>query len=182
MNTVVYTLTYLVAGLTLKTGDDVLDELDMPWLAWTPLVLSGLMFGLIMTVSQWDFALMTAIVIGVTLAGKVNRVEFAGGFIALVAVLVFVGPPTVTDLGGWVTLVIVLLIAAAADEAAGNWTEGRGTSPLTWLLEHRFVLKACALSVIPIWPQFLPAGLGLWVFDAGYEMAGTLVKRAQSRS
>jgi len=51
---VVYFSAYLFAGLTLKIGDDLLDELDRPDLSWIPLALAGVLFGFIMTVSEWD--------------------------------------------------------------------------------------------------------------------------------
>ena len=67
---VAYFSVYLLAGLTLKIGDDLLDELDKPDLSWAPLALAGILFGLIMIVSEWDLALMTSIIIGVIVSGK----------------------------------------------------------------------------------------------------------------
>ena len=60
-----YYVAYLLAGLTLKLGDDLLDELDRPNMAIGPLALSGVLFGFIMSLSEWDLILLGAIVIGV---------------------------------------------------------------------------------------------------------------------
>ena len=32
------------------------------------------------------------------------------------------------------------------------------------------------LGLIIPWPMFLPAAIGLWVFDIGYESAGWLIR------
>ena len=86
-------MAYCLAGLTLKLGDDLLDKSNYPELAWLPFLASGLLFGLLMTVSEWDLVLLTAIIIGVLFSGKVNRKEFIIGFVAIVIVITVIGLP-----------------------------------------------------------------------------------------
>lgn len=177
---VAYYAAYLLAGLSLKIGDDLLDELDRPNLAWWPLALSGILFGLIMTVSEWDLILMTSITIGVLASGKVNRIQFAVGFALIFAVLLLVGVPTITSWLDWFTLVIMLFLASVLDEKGNEWAD-KDISPRAYMFfEYRFTLKVSVLLISIIWPLLFPAAIGLWFFDFGYEIAGWLVKNYKS--
>jgi len=173
---VAYFAAYLLAGLTLKIGDDLLDEIDRPNLAWLPLALSGILFGFIMTISEWDLILMTSITIGVLASGKVNRIQFAVGFVLIFVVLILVGVPQITSWLDFFTLVIMLFLAAVLDEKGNDWAD-KDISPRAYkFFEYRFTLKVSVLLISIIWPLLLPAGIGLWFFDFGYEIAGWIVR------
>ena len=170
---VAYFTAYLLAGLFLKTGDDLLDELDRPDFAWWPLALSGILFGFIMTVSEWDLILMTSITIGVLASGKVNRIQFAVGFVLIFTVLILIGVPPITSWLDFFTLIIMLFLAAVLDEKGNDWAD-RDISPRAYMFfEFRFTLKISGLLISIIWPLLLPAAIGLWFFDLGYEIAST---------
>jgi hypothetical protein len=178
---VIYFSAYLLAGLTLKLGDDLLDELQKPQIAWAPLALSGLLFGLLMTVSEWDLVLLTSIVIGVLVSGKVNRPQFIVGFVLIFSTLLIIGIPPITSWLDWLTVLIILFLAAVLDEKGNDWTD-RNVSPRAYkLFEYRFVLKIVAIGLVIPWPSFLPTAIGLWVFDFGYELVGLLVKRISDK-
>ena len=173
----VYFFAYFAAGFTLKLGDDLLDELDRPDLAWFPLGLSGLLFGYLMSISEWDLVLLTSIVIGVLASGKVNRRQFSAGFIVMFTTLVLLGVPLSTDWASWLTLLIILFLASVLDEKGNDWADEE-LSPRAYLLfKYRFVLKLVALGLTISWPLFLPTAIGIWVFDFGYEISGWLVRR-----
>jgi len=175
-----YFAAYFLAGLTLKLGDDLLDELNQPEKAWFPLALSGLLFGLLMTVSEWDLVLLTSIVVGVLISGKVNRPQFVVGFLLIFSTLLILGVPVVTSWLDWLTVLIILFLAAVLDEKGNDWAD-REVSPTAYLFfEYRFVLKLVALGLVIPWPMFLSTAVGLWIFDIGYECAGWLVRRNQS--
>jgi len=177
---VAYFTAYLLAGLTLKIGDDLLDELKRPGLAWWPLALSGILFGLIMTISEWDLILMTSITIGVLASGKVNRIQFAVGFVLIFAVLIMIGVPPITSWLDFFTLVIMLFLAAVLDEKGNDWAD-KDISPRAYkFFEYRFTLKVSVLLISIIWPLLLPAAVGLWFFDFGYEIAGWIVRNYSS--
>ena len=176
----VYFSAYFLAGLSLKLGDDLLDELDRPQAAWAPLTLAGLLFGLLMTVSEWDLVLLTSIVIGVLVSGKVNRPQFAVGFVLIFGTLLFIGIPPISGWLDWFALLFALFLAAVLDEKGNDWAD-KEVSPIAYkLFEFRFVLKIVALGLVVPWPLFLSAAIGLWVFDAGYELAGWSVRRQSS--
>jgi hypothetical protein len=178
---VAYFSAYFIAGLALKLGDDLLDELDRPKAAWVPLSLAGLLFGLLMTVSEWDLVLLTSIVIGVMVSGKVNRPQFIVGFVLIFGTLLVVGIPVITGWLDWGTVLIILFMAAVLDEKGNEWAD-KEHSPLAFkLFEFRFVLKMVAIGLVIPWPMFLSTAIGLWVFDLGYESAGWLVRRHQAR-
>ncbi len=107
---VAYFLAYFLAGLSLKLGDDLLDELDRPQAAWAPLTLAGLLFGLLMTVSEWDLVLLTSIVIGVLVSGKVNRPQFIVGFVLIFGALLFIGIPPISGWLDWFTILFALFL------------------------------------------------------------------------
>jgi hypothetical protein len=175
-----YFAAYFLAGLTLKLGDDLLDELNQPRSAWFPLALSGLLFGLLMTISEWDLVLLTSIVIGVLISGKVNRPQFIVGFVLIFSTLLILGIPIVTSWLDWLTVLIILFLAAVLDEKGNDWAD-REVSPTAYkLFEYRFVLKLVVLGLVIPWPMFLSTAIGLWVFDIGYECAGWLVRRNQA--
>ena len=175
-----YFSAYFLAGLTLKLGDDLLDELDQPNAAWVPLALAGLLFGLLMTISEWDLVLLTSIVIGVLVSGKVNRPQFIVGFVLILTMLLLLGVPVITRWLDWLTVLIILFLAAVLDEKGNDWTD-RSRSPVAYkLFEYRFILKIVALCLVIPWPMFLSTAIGLWVFDFGYEFAGWLVRRHQA--
>lgn len=173
----IYFLAYLFAGFTLKLGDDLLDELDRPHLAWYPLALSGILFGYLMTLSEWDLVLMTSIVIAVLASGKVNRLQYIIGFILIFATVVILGIPLSTDWLSWMTLLIILFLAAVLDEKGNDWADKERSPRAYELFKYRFTLKLVALSLVIPWPMFLPTALGLWVFDFGYELSGWLVRK-----
>ncbi len=174
----IYFAVYLLAGLTLKAGDDLLDVLDRPSQAWIPLTLSGFMFGLLMAYSQWDLVLLTAIIIGVLLSGKVNQSQFVAGFVMIGLVVILRGLPTIDNPLGWLSLLIMLFLAAILDERGNDWTDSHATPNAARFFQYRLVLKVSALLLVIPWPEFLFSALGLWVFDFGYELAGAIVKRS----
>ncbi|MHA2085519.1 MAG: hypothetical protein ACXABD_17315 [Candidatus Thorarchaeota archaeon] len=155
LNLLVYFMAYALAGFTLKLGDDLLDDLNSPDLAWYPLAASGLLFGLLMTSSEWDLVLLTAIIVGVVLSGKVNRREFSIGFLIIVVVILLRGVPTISGWLDWLSLLIMLFFAAK-------------------FFEFRLTLKISALLLVIPWPMFFLTAIGIWLFDLGYELAGRL--------
>lgn len=177
---IAYFSTYLLAGLSLKLGDDLLDELDRSDLSWIPLAFSGILFGFLMTISEWDLALLTSIIIGVIASGKVNRLQFVVGFVLIFVVLIIFGIPTISSWLDWLTLVIMMFLAAVLDERGNDWTN-RSVSPKAYkFFEYRFTMKVSVLLISLIWPLLLPAAIGLWFFDLGYEIAGWIAKRNYS--
>lgn len=171
-----YFSAYFLAGLLLKTGDDLLDELNKTGLSWIPLALSGLLFGLIMTVSEWDLALMTSIIIGVSVSGKVNRPPFIMGFIVIVVVVILRSLPPITGIYDWITLVIMMFLAAVLDERGNDWTDKQASPRAYRFFKFRFTLKVSVLLLSIPWPLLLPTAIGLWFFDLGYELAAWIVK------
>jgi hypothetical protein len=172
-----YFAAYFLAGLMLKTGDDLLDELSRPNLAWGPLALSGLLFGFIMTVSEWDLALMTSIIIGVVVSGKVNRPQFIVGFILIASVVIVIGLPQITQMLDWLTLVVIMFLAAVLDERGNDWAD-KEISPRAYsFFKFRFTLKVSVLLLSIPWPLMLPTAVGLWLFDTGYELAAWTIRR-----
>ncbi|MFW9843175.1 MAG: hypothetical protein ACFFEV_01235 [Candidatus Thorarchaeota archaeon] len=174
---VAYFSAYFLAGLTLKIGDDLLDELDKPNLSWVPLALAGILFGLIMTVSEWDLALLGSIVIGVIVSGKVNRLQFIVGFVLIFAVVLLVGIPVISSWLDWLTLVIMMFLAAVLDERGNEWTDQEVSPGAYKFFEYRFTMKVSVILISLIWPLLFPAAIGLWFFDFGYELVGWTVKR-----
>jgi hypothetical protein len=173
---IAYFVGYSLAGMTLKVGDDLLDELDQQSLAWVPLTLSGLLFGLLMTISEWDFILLTSIVIGVLISGKINKIQYIAGFAAIFVVLLLRGIPLIANWPERLILLILLLIAAIFDERGNDWVEGKQTRLVDLFFKYRFGLKFAVLILVVPWPLFLSSAIGLWIFDIGYEIAGWLVR------
>ena len=177
----VYLLAYLLAGLCLKIGDDLLDEMEYPSLAWYPLGASGVLFGLLMAHSEWDLVLLTSIVSGVVLSGKVNRKEFSVGFVAIALILLFLGIPPISDPLGWVTILIMLFMASVFDEKGTDWIDAKRNPFIAWFFEHRFTLKITAFLLVIPWIGLLSVAIGLLLFDFGYELAGHLMRQTESR-
>ena len=174
---VAYFSAYLLAGLTLKIGDDLLDELDKPDLSWVPLALAGILFGLIMTVSEWDLALMMSIIIGVIVSGKVNRLQFVVGFVLIFVVVILIGIPPITSWLDWLTLVIMMFFAAVLDERGDEWADQEISPKAYKFFEYRFTMKVSVILISLVWPLLFPAAVGLWFFDLGYEIAGWFGRR-----
>ncbi|TFG32771.1 hypothetical protein EU528_02345 [Candidatus Thorarchaeota archaeon] len=177
---VAYFSGYLLAGLTLKIGDDLLDELERPDLSWVPLALAGVLFGFIMTVSEWDLALMTSIIIGVLASGKVNRMQFAVGFVLIFTVVILIGIPPISSWLDWLTLVVMMFLAAVLDERGNEWADQKISPRAYKFFEYRFTMKVSVILISLIWPLLFPAAIGLWFFDLGYEIAGWIIKRNYS--
>jgi ABC-type amino acid transport system permease subunit len=173
---VMYFSAYFLAGYMLKTGDDLLDELNRSDLSWVPLALSGTLFGLIMTVSEWDLALMTSIIIGVLASGKVNRPPFLVGFVAITIVVILRGLPVISGIFDWLTLVVMMFLAAVLDERGNDWADQQISPRAYQFFKFRFTLKVSVLLLSIPWPLLLPTAIGLWFFDFGYEIAAWIVK------
>jgi hypothetical protein len=151
----VYFMGYLGAGLFLKAGDDLLDESGRQDLAWIPLAISGLLFGVLMATSEWDLILLSSIVLGVMVAGKVNRIQFSIGFIVIFVVLVLMGLPIITVPLDLAAILIMLFMAAVLDEKGSLWAD-RTVSPRAYsFFENRFTRKAVVLFLVMPWPLFL---------------------------
>ncbi|MHA2423302.1 MAG: hypothetical protein ACXAEF_00810 [Candidatus Thorarchaeota archaeon] len=174
---VVYLFAYMAAGMSLKLGDDLLDEYDTPSLAWFPLGASGILFGLLMVQSEWDLVLLSAIVIGVLLSGKVNRREFIVGFAAIGIILLVVGIPEISGILDWFALLFMLFMASVLDERGNDWTDVNVSPRASMFFEYRFTLKVSALLLAIPWPLFFPVAIGLWMFDIGYESIGWFMRR-----
>jgi hypothetical protein len=174
---IAYYSAYLLAGLVLKIGDDLLDELDKPDISWLPLAIAGILFGFIMTVSEWDLALMVSIIIGVIASGKVNRLQFVVGFVLILVVVILVGIPPITSWLDWLTIVIMLFLAAVLDERGNEWADQEASPRAYKFFEYRFTMKVSVILISLIWPSLFPAAVGLWFFDLGYEIAGWIVGR-----
>lgn len=171
-----YFMEYLVAGLLLKAGDDLLDETRSQNLAWIPLAISGLLFGVIMATSEWDLILLTSIVLGVLASGKVNRIQFSIGFVLIFVVLILLGIPVITAPLDLAAILIVLFMAAVLDEKGSGWAD-QSISPRAYsFFENRFTLKVVVLLLSIPWPMFLPSAIGLWFFDLGYEISAYLAR------
>ncbi len=176
---VFYFLAYLCAGFTLKLGDDLLDQMEQPRFAWLPLAASGILFGYLMTQTEWDLVLLAAIVIGVLLSGKVNRPQFVVGFFFIALIMLVRGVPVITDWLDWSALLIMLFLASVLDERGVDWMHEE-TSPRAFkFFKYRFALKLSVLLLTIPWPQFLAAAVGLWMFDLGYELAGWIIRHQQ---
>ncbi|MHA2242042.1 MAG: hypothetical protein ACXACE_10580 [Candidatus Thorarchaeota archaeon] len=171
-----YFMAYAFAGFTLKLGDDLLDDLNSPDLAWYPLAASGVLFGLLMTSSEWDLVLLTAIIVGVVLSGKVNRREFSIGFLLIGAVILLRGVPTISGWLDWWSLLIMLFLAAVLDERGNDWADSSASPRVAKFFEFRLTLKVSALLLTIPWPMFFLTALGIWLFDLGYELAGRLCR------
>ena len=178
---ITYFAGYFGAGLSLKAGDDLLDEVDREALAWFPLGISGLLFGLIMSVSQWDFVLMVSIIISVVASGKVNRVQFSIGFVLILVILWVIGLPSITLPLDLSAILMLLFMAGVLDERGENWADRSRSPRAVSFFEHRFSLKVVVLFLCIPWPEFLPSAMGLWMFDIGYELAAYLTRRVISQ-
>ncbi|MHA1905672.1 MAG: hypothetical protein ACW98Y_00085 [Candidatus Thorarchaeota archaeon] len=174
---IVYLFAYLAAGMSLKLGDDLLDEFDTPSLAWFPLGASGILFGLLMVQSEWDLVLLSAIVISVLLSGKVNRREFIVGFVAIGIILLVVGIPEISRILDWFALLFMLFMASVLDERGNDWTDENLSPKASMFFKYRFTLKTSALLLAIPWPAFFPVAIGLWMFDIGYETIGWFMRR-----
>ncbi|MFW9802782.1 MAG: hypothetical protein ACFFFC_09035 [Candidatus Thorarchaeota archaeon] len=173
----IYYAAYLLAGLTLKIGDDLLDELNRPTGAVVPLALSGVLFGQIMTLSEWDLVLLGAIVLGVLLSGKVNKPQFLVGFIMIGALLLLGGIPVISNGFTLFALLLILLLAAIVDERGNDWADSGKKQWISYFFYYRFTLKVAVVFLSIIWPSFFAAAVGLWFFDLGYELAGFVISR-----
>ncbi len=175
-------IAYLLAGLTLKLGDDLLDELDRPSLAWYPLAIAGVLFGILMAINEWNLVLLTAIVAGVLLSGKVNRRQFTVGFVLIAVVLLLFGIPVVTDPLGWLAMLFMLFMASVLDEKGNDWVERAANPKIALFFKYRFTLKITAILLVIPWVGFLIAAIGIWAFDLGYELIGWLIQRSLQTS
>jgi uncharacterized membrane protein len=179
---IAYFLAYFLAGLSLKLGDDLLDELERPNLAWLPLTLSGVLFGLLMTISRYDLALLVSIIIGVLASGKVNRAQYSIGFILIFVTVGIIGVPPITAWFDWIAIVVMMFLAAVLDEKGNDWAD-QNESPWAYkFFRYRFTMKVTVILLTIPWPLFIPTALGLWVFDTGYELMGWSTERIQVRS
>lgn len=174
---VAYFAGYLGAGLFLKAGDDLLDETHRQDLAWGPLALSGLLFGLLMSTSEWDLILLSGIILAVIASGKVNRIQFSIGFAMIIIVLIILGLPIITAPLDLAAILMLLFMAAVLDEKGSDWADQSVSPRAHWLFEKRFTLKAVVLLLSIPWPLFLPSAVGLWFFDTGYELSGYVARR-----
>ena len=179
---VVYFLAYVFAGFTLKLGDDLLDEHNKENWAWFPFAVSGLLFGFLMSLSEWDLVLFTAMIVGVIFSGKVNKPQFLIGFGLIITVVFIQGIPDVTDWLEWLTILCILFFAAVLDEKGNDWVDANLTPRAAQFFAYRFSLKCSVLFISVIWPLFFPSAIGLWVFDSGYETAGWISRQQISQS
>ncbi|MHA1771359.1 MAG: hypothetical protein ACTSYL_07045 [Candidatus Thorarchaeota archaeon] len=176
-----YYLVYLLAGVTLKLGDDLLDELNKPRWAWIPLLFAGVFFGVLMTQTEWDLVLILAIILGVIASGKVNRPQFIIGFVMIGGVVWYAGVPQITNWLVWGTIFVVLIVAAALDEWGNDRAENSVNRLTNTFFEYRFTLKVSALMLGIIWYEFIPTAIGIWLFDLGYEATRKVVTLVSER-
>jgi hypothetical protein len=113
----------------------------------------------------------------VLLSGKVNKPQFLVGFIMIGGFLFGIGVPEITNGVGLFVLLIVLLLAAVVDERGNDWADSSERALISYFFYYRFTLKVAVILLSIIWPAFFGAAVGLWLFDLGYEIAGSGVRR-----
>ncbi len=175
LNWTIYLGLYFLSGLNLKIGDDLLDVMHRPRHAWIPLILTGLSAGILLSNSQWDAALLTAIMMGVLITGKIDRPQFGAIFVISPLLMFLIGVPVITDLLQWCAIIVALLLFGAIDEKGNDWADRGARSRVGWFFAHRFTMKTFALLLGIILPEFLPTAIGMWVFDMGYETSRMFV-------
>ncbi|MHA1768673.1 MAG: hypothetical protein ACTSV3_02345 [Candidatus Thorarchaeota archaeon] len=177
MADLLYFIQYFMMGFFLKQGDDLLDESNNERLAWITLGLSGILFGTMMTTTEWDLVLLASIITGVMVSGKVNRVPFVAGFVMIGGVLLICGLPVISNMLDFSALLFMLFMASVLDEKGNVWADRNASPRASTFFRYRFTLKVTVILLSIPWPAFLPSAVGLWFFDGGYEAAGWIFRR-----
>lgn len=162
-------LTFSLAGATLKLSDHFGEKGGgiHPYLTAG---LSGVAFGLLIARDEFSSSLVIGIIVGVTVAAKVNRPNLIFG--ALVTFLSSL-------LMGYEQPVLWLLLAVSFSsfiDEVGHDRFGSGEGFMSIFFRYRSALKIvvamlAASSLLPY-----PQAIGFFCFDVSYDVVGWLLK------
>jgi len=158
-----------LAGTALKLTDTLSERENNRVLCLLTSGMSGFLFGSLISFDTFSSAVFSGILIGVVLAGKVDRPCLVFGLIMtlLTAWLLGLKKPALI-------LLIVSTIASFLDEI-GHDRYPRGRI-LSRLFEYRFILKltiilSCLLGVIPLYSSGM-----FFLFDLSYDLSSRVLE------
>lgn len=155
-------LIFSVSGVTLKLAD-YWGELGRSLPAYSSAILTAVLFGSLAAQDPLNGALIFGLLLGVTVAEKVDRGNLGVGVVATILIAVLFQAP-LPSLG----LIMVFAIAAYLDEVGHD----RSTDPLYWytaVFRFRLILKLVVISLgVLTWISYHIV-INLLCFDLAYE-------------
>lgn len=153
-----------LAGATLKLADMISETKDNTILGFLVSSMSGILIGSLMTFDRFTSAVFSGIVVGVLLAGKVDRPCLGFGLIVTSLTAWLIGPKTPV-----LVPLLITSLASFADEI-GHDKYSQENSAIGKFLRYRCILKLTVLlsgllGTIPL------HSLGMFfLFDLAYDL------------
>lgn len=162
-------IVFIVAGSTLKFAD-YLGEISHSIYTYIPAIISGVCFGVLIHVGVDESSYAVGIILGVTLSGKINRLNLLAGLLTIGIVSFLLSWSTPDTL-----LVFIICILSFVDEICHNNLIDQNNF-IKFLIKYRINLKLGTIFMIVFNMISIIAGVGFLCFDLSYDLISKIVE------
>ncbi len=172
-----FIISFFILGFLVKFIDDAFDEKAYPRkLALILSPLTAIFWAYIMSLDSAAGLLLTAIIIGVLVKGKIDNVAFVIAVLSVYFVYFFIGDWAFIFNLNLLIVLIIISIAGVIDEIGNDYVDknnlyknGLSGKLIHWFFEYRFFMKISVLifSILGIYNLGFFVAFFFW--DLGYE-------------
>lgn len=166
-------MAFTTAGITLKLAD-FYGEQKQRTLSYAFAGLAAVCISIIITVNSSYAAVFVGIMIGVTLAGKLDQFNMIFGLIFTI-VLAFLFGFQIPD----ISLLIIITIAALLDEIGHGVKNVKGF--LLQFFRYRMILKAIIIILAILTRIQYSLAIGFFCFDLSYDLVNIWISSKLAR-
>jgi hypothetical protein len=178
LKTIFFILSFFFLGLLVKFIDDAFDE--KAYSRKVALVISPLtaiFWAYLMSLDPAAALLLTAIVIGVLVKGKVDNIAFVIAVLCVYLVYFFIGDWQFIFNIAFLIALIIISIGGVIDEIGNDFVDknsffkkGFFGKIIHWFFEYRFVMKIFVLFFVLVGTFDLLFFIAFFFWDLGYEI------------
>ncbi len=173
-----FIITFFLLGLLVKFIDDAFDEKAYPRkLALIVAPITAIFWAYVMSLDSIAALLLTAIIIGVLIKGKIDNIAFIIAVISVYFAYFFIGDWNFILDPILLILLIIISIAGVIDEIGNDFIDKKNIYKrgllgkiIHWSFEYRFVMKLMVLIFALLDFYSILFFIAFFFWDLGYEL------------
>ncbi len=171
-------LFFSIAGFLLKFGDDLIDVHHRGEIANIPLIITAILLGLLIAISNDSAAIVISIILGVLFSSKIDSYQYIIGVAIIIATPVIVGLYYEPILPRIILLLLILTAMGILDEKGDSISEKENK---WYILQYRPFMKISVIILAVLNLLYWDVALGFLLFDTFYILASKLTTQAYAK-